>query len=34
MEFTIAGDAKVRVEDDLARVLDALAVAEDGGCRS
>ena len=30
---TIAGDAKVRVEDDLTMALNALAAAEEGGRR-
>ena len=29
-----AGDAKARVEDDLARILDALAAAEEDGRKS
>ena len=31
---TAASDAKVRVEDELARVLDALATTEEDGCKS
>ena len=31
---TIAGDSKARVEDDLTKALNALAAAEEGGCRS
>ena len=31
---TAAGDAKARVKDDQDRVLDALAVAEEDGCKS
>ena len=27
------GDAKARAEDDLTRVLDALAAAKEDGCR-
>ena len=34
LAVTAAGDAKARVEDDLARVLDALAVAEEDRRRS
>ena len=34
MVVTVVGDAKARVEDDLARVLDALAVVEEDGRRS
>ena len=30
---TASGDAKARVEDDLARVLDALAAAKEDGCK-
>ena len=31
---TTSGDAKARVEDDLARVLDALAIVEEDGRKS
>ena len=34
LEITTVGDAKARVEDDLARVLDALATVEEDGRRS
>ena len=34
LAITTAGDAKARVEDDLARVLDALAVAKEDERRS
>ena len=34
LAITAVGDDKARVEDDLARVLDALAVAEEDGHRS
>ena len=34
LDVTTTGDAKVRVEDDLDRVLDALAVAVEDGRRS
>ena len=34
LAVTAAGDAKARVEDDLARVLDALAAAEEDGRKS
>ena len=33
LAITSAGDAKARVEDDLARVLDALATLEEDGRR-
>ena len=31
---TAVGDAKARVEDDMAKALNALAAAEEGRCRS
>ena len=31
---TTVGDAKARVEDDMAKALNALAAAEEGRCRS
>ena len=34
LAVTAAGDAKARVEDDLAQVLDALAATEEDGRRS
>ena len=33
LAVTAAGDAKARVKDDLARILDALAAAEEDGYR-
>ena len=33
LEVTVASDAKTRVEDDLAKVLDALVDVEEDECR-
>ena len=33
LAIVVAGDAKERVEDDLARVQEALAVAEESRCK-